>query len=126
MSHVKISVPLKRIVLCIFEGKPRTFNNRNEEDIFTSDTDESLNISTTFISFPLSDISWFRVLSDGYLKDLDSEFIPSTIRSHLPYETISILQKNQLKPDEFGIYLVNASNIHGSFLLKYNVLQNSK
>ncbi|CAC5394889.1 unnamed protein product [Mytilus coruscus] len=103
--------------------KPRTYNNWNKEDIFTSGTDESLNISATFISFPLSDISWSRVLSDGHLKDLDSEFISSTISSHLPYETISILQKNQLKPDEFGIYLVNASNLHGSFLLKYNVIQ---
>ncbi|OPL33773.1 hypothetical protein AM593_00621, partial [Mytilus galloprovincialis] len=68
-------------------------------------TDEGINISTTFISFPLSHISWSRELSDGHFADLDSSFNSSIISSHLPYETKAILQKDQLKSNEFGIYL---------------------
>ncbi|CAG2192595.1 unnamed protein product [Mytilus edulis] len=92
--------------------KPRTYNNLDREDILMRATDESINISTIFISFPLSHISWSRELSDGQLADLDSNFKYFSIPSHLPYETIAILQKDQLKPNEFGIYLVNASNIY--------------
>ncbi|CAC5383868.1 unnamed protein product [Mytilus coruscus] len=101
---------------------PRTYNNVNIQDIFINGTDATLNISTTFISYPLSNMVWYRELPSGNLTDLRSEFMRSTMQSHLPYETISILQKDQLEQDEFGIYLVQASNIHGSFLLRYRVI----
>ncbi|VDI53768.1 Hypothetical predicted protein, partial [Mytilus galloprovincialis] len=103
--------------------KPRTYNNLDRVDILIRAADESINISTTFISFPLSHISWSRELSDGHLEDLDSSFKSFTIPSHLPYKTIAILQKDQLKPNEFGIYLVNASNMYGSFQMKYHFIQ---
>ncbi|VDI66502.1 Hypothetical predicted protein [Mytilus galloprovincialis] len=103
--------------------KPRTYNNGDKQDIFINGIGESLTILTTFISFPLSNIKWFRQLQGGNLADIDSDFKKSTIPSHLPYETVSLLQKDHLKQEEFGIYLVNASNIHGSFLMEYNVIQ---
>ncbi|VDI02571.1 Hypothetical predicted protein [Mytilus galloprovincialis] len=102
--------------------KPRTYANVKDEYIFINGTDESLNISTKFISFPLSQISWKRELLDGNLTDINKDFKPSTHESHLPYETLSFLQKFDLKEDEYGIYVVNASNIHGSFVLKYHVI----
>lgn len=96
------------------------------QDIFINGAHESLNLSATFISFPLSKISWSRQLQDGNSTNLGSEFKPSIISSKLPYERISILQKDQLKQNEFGIYLVKATNNHGSFLFKYNVIPKRK
>lgn len=98
----------------------------DKQERFVNVTDKNLKISSKFISFPLSKIVWYRQLPGGNLTDIDSEFAQSTTPSYLPYETISILQKDNLNQDEFGIYLVNASNIHGSFIVKYHVFDESK
>lgn len=127
-NYFKCEKIFDRLTIChvYILGKPRTYNNGDKQDIFINGIGESLTILTTFISFPLSNIKWFRQLQGGNLADIDSDFKKSTIPSHLPYETVSLLQKDHLKQEEFGIYLVNASNIHGSFLMEYNVIQTSK
>ncbi|CAC5421782.1 unnamed protein product [Mytilus coruscus] len=118
----KIGTPVSKSAHIRIACKPRSHNNVDKQDIFINSSDESLTILTTFISLPLSTILWLRQLPDGNLTEIDSKFINSTNQSQLPYETISIFQKDLLKQDDFGIYLVKASNIHGSFRLKYNVI----
>ncbi|VDI42885.1 Hypothetical predicted protein, partial [Mytilus galloprovincialis] len=117
-----IGTPVSKSAHIEVACKPRTYSNVDKEDIFINGVDESLTISTKFISFPLSNISWYRQLADRNMTDLDNKFINSTKQSTLPYETISIFQKDLLRQDDFGIYLVKASNVHGSFRLKYNVI----
>lgn len=114
------------LTFCFVLGKPREYTNVERQDIFLNGTDESLRIEAKFISYPLCDVSWYRKLPEGNLTTLDKEFNISNINSDLPYETINVLQKGEIKSSEFGTYVVNASNIHGSYLLTYHVSAKSK
>ncbi|XP_061188677.1 protein turtle homolog B-like [Saccostrea echinata] len=110
------STSLELYVRC----KPRSVNGLFFQQMSTN----KLQISATYIAYPIPSIQWtFRKSSTSAEKYISSNFWNTAIITATNISTFSVnYNKDSLQTDEFGYYTANVRNDQGSFLATFLIM----